>query len=66
MISVIYIERINSIAHQSMKISKWIISLIFLILDIVAYLNVRSRISKVCVVEIVVAQSGIGICLCAV
>ena len=40
MISVIYIERINSIAHQSTKISKWIISLNFLILDIVAYLNV--------------------------
>ena len=38
MISVIYIE-INSIAHQSMKISKWIISLIFLILDVVAYLK---------------------------
>ena len=30
---------INSIAHQSMKISKWIISLIFLILGIVAYLT---------------------------
>ena len=39
MISVNYIERINSIAHQSMKISKWIISLIFLIQDIMAYLN---------------------------
>ena len=39
MILVIYIERINSIAHESMKISKWIISLIFLILDIVAHIN---------------------------
>ena len=50
MISVIYIEKINSIAHQSMKISKWIISLIFLIVNIVAYLKSLTVISATSII----------------
>ena len=48
MISVIYIERINSIAHQSMKISKWIIFLIFLTWNIVTCLNNAKMIIVLC------------------